>query len=176
MRIYAVAAMVLLTLLGATEATPIPKDLRPDFSSMQFQLGTWNCMVDSSRRPRPFAQTATTTISPDGYWLVTRTITPPVPWNPIEIANTDYVTYDRTTSRWIDMSMDDYGAYDVSASPGWSGNTLVWTEQVYQKLHGLTSSHQRTLTKVNDTKTAVSQVFTEASGKRVTVRTVCTKV
>lgn len=171
-----VLVVTLATLLGAVEATPIPRDRKPDFSALKFQVGTWNCMVDSSRRPRPFAMTATTTISPDGYWLITKTITDKVPWNAITIVDTDYITYDRTTSRWIDMSMDDYGAYDVSASPGWSGNRIVWTELVYQKLHGLTSTHQRTLTKVSDTKTVLYQAFGEASGKPVTVRTTCTKV
>jgi hypothetical protein len=170
-----VLVLALATLLGAVEATPIPRDRKPDFTALNFQVGTWTCMVDSSRRPRPFAMTATTTISPDGYWLVTKTITGKVPWNPIAIANTDYITYDRTTSRWIDISMDDYGAYDVSASAGWSGNSIVWTELVYQRLHGLTSTHQRTLTKVNDTKTVLDQVFTEISGKRITVKTTCSK-
>ncbi len=170
-----VFALAFLALLGI-EATPIPRDLRPDFSGMLFQVGSWNCVVDSSRRPQPFATTATTAISSDGYWMVTRTVTGKVPWNPIAITNTEYVTYDRTTSRWIDMSMDDYGAYDVSASPGWTANTLVWTELVYQKLHGLTSSHFRTLTKVSDRKTIVDQSFAEASGKAVTVTTTCTKV
>lgn len=170
-----VLGLALVTLLGV-EATPIPRDLKPDFSAMSFQVGTWDCMVDSSRRPRPFATTATTAISPDGYWLVTKTITGKVPWNPIRIANTDYVTYDRTTSRWLDISMDDFGAYDVSASPGWTGNALVWTELVYQKLHGLTSSHRRTVTKLSDTKTVVDQSFAEASGKHVSVKTACTKV
>jgi hypothetical protein len=165
-----------LTLLGAVEASPIPRDRKPDFSALNFQVGTWNCAVDSSRRPRPFATTVTTTISPDGYWLITTTITGKVPWNPIAIANKDYVTYDRTTSRWIDISMDDHGAYDISASPGWTGNKMVWTELVYQRLHGLASTHQRTLTKVSDAKTMLYQAFAEASGKRVTVKTTCTKV
>jgi hypothetical protein len=169
-----VVGLALLTLLGV-EATPIPRDRKPDFSAVAFQVGTWKCMVDSSRRPRPFATTATASISPDGYWLVTKTITGNVPWNPITITNTEYVTYDRTTSRWLDISMDDFGAYDVSASPGWNRNTLVWTELVYHKLHGLTSSHLRTLTRVSDTKTIVDQSFAEASGKRVTVKTTCTK-
>lgn len=171
-----VLLLAALALLGATEATPIPLDPRPDFSSMQYQVGNWNCMVDSSRRPRPFQQSATTSMSPDGYWLVTLTVTPPVPWNAATVTNTDYVTYDPTTSQWIDISMDDHGAYDGSTSAGWTGNSIVWTEKMYQKLHGLTSAHQRTFTKVNDTKTVVQQVFAEASGKRVTVTTTCTKV
>jgi hypothetical protein len=172
---FIVSALGLLVLLGV-EATPIPRDLTPDFSSMRFQVGNWKCVVESSRRPRPFTTTATTEISPDGYWLVTRTVTGKVPWNPITITNTEYVTYDRTTSRWIDMSMDDYGAYDVSASPGWTGNLLVWNELVYQKLHGLTSTHRRTLTRVSDTKTTMDQSFAEASGKAVSVKTTCTKM
>lgn len=162
-----------LTIMIAS--TPIPRDPKPNFASLQFLVGSWDCSVASSRRPRPFAQHATTSISPDGYWLVTRTITDKVPWNPITITNTDYITYDATTQRWIDMSMDDYGAYDVSASPGWSANAIAWNEIAYPKLHGAATNDPRVMTKLNDTQTETDTSFTEASGQRVTIKTTCTK-
>ena len=162
-------------LLGVVEGTPIPRDPKPDFSAMSFLVGTWNCSVDSARRPRPFPTTVTTSMSPDGHWLVTRTVTPPVPWNPITITATDYITYDATRRQWIDMLMDDYGAYDMSASPGWSGNTMMWTEIAYPKLHGAAMNHPRTLTKVSDTRTVSEQPFNEASGRLISVKTTCAK-
>ncbi len=157
------------------EATPIPRDPRPDFSAMHFLIGSWNCQVASSRRPQTFAQHSTTTISPDGYWMVTRTITDKVPWNPITITNTDYITYDKTRDRWIDMSMDDYGAYDVSSSPGWTGSSMTWTEIAYPKLHGAATNDPRIVTKRTDSQTETNTSFTESAGPRVTVKTTCTK-
>jgi hypothetical protein len=157
------------------EHTPIPRDPKPNFVAMQFLLGSWDCEVASSRRPRPFAQHATTAISPDGYWMITRTITDKVPWNPITITNTEYVTYDPTTQRWIDMGMDDYGAYDVSASPGWSGEGITWTEIAYPKLHGAATNDPRVLKKISDTQTETDTSFTEGAGQRVSIKTTCTK-
>jgi hypothetical protein len=170
---------ILLSLLLAdgarVEATPIPRDQKPNFSSMQFLLGSWECSVKSARRPRPFATHETISISADGYWLVTRTVTDPVPWNNIRITNIEYMTYDTTTQRWIDMGMDDHGAYDVSASPGWSGDAMRFDEIAYPKFHGVASNEPRVLRKVNDSKTEEETALVETNGGRVEVTTTCTK-
>lgn len=179
--IAALAAGLLLAFGGAAtiaqtvnvEKTPIPRDRKPDFSTMNFLVGTWSCSVLSSRRPKPFHTTAATSLSADGYWLITKTVTESVPWNPITITNDERVTYDPTTSRWIDLNTDDYGAYDVSTSPGWNGSTIEWTEAVYPRLHGAATLHPRTMTKFSDTRTQMVQRFEEASGKVVTVTTDC---
>lgn len=162
-------------LAALVEATPIPRDLKPDFTNFRFLMGQWTCMVDSARRPRPFKQVLSTSVSGDGYWMVTKTITEPVPWNPITITAMDYLTYDPTTTRWIDITMDDYGLYDLSASPGWNGNAVVWTEIAYPQLHGAKINHARTFTKINDGKTVLDTSFDEASGKHVGVVTTCEK-
>jgi hypothetical protein len=157
------------------EHTPIPRDPKPNFSSMTFLMGKWSCEVASSRRPRPFATHVVTGMSPDGYWMITRTITDKVPWNPITITNTDYVTYDPTTARWIDLGMDDYGAYDVSSSPGWAGTTMLWSEIAYPKLHGAATNNPKLFVKISGAKTESDTSFSEALGHRVTVKTTCTR-
>lgn len=157
------------------ETTPIPRDRRPAFSSLRFLNGTWNCSIMSSRRPAPFRATQTTRISPDGYWMVTRTVTEKVPWNPITIVSEDHLTYDATRSRWIDISMDDYGLYDLSTSPGLSGNSIVWTEVAYPQLHSAAVLYPRTMAKLSDRKTVTTAHFKERSGHVVTVTTTCTK-
>jgi hypothetical protein len=171
----AVALLVLVATapVYAVEGTPIPRDPRPNFAAFQFLVGSWTCMVDSSRRPHPFATTVTTSIDPNGYWMTTKTITGKVPWNPIEITNIDSITYDPTRMIWLDIGMDDYGAYDVSSSTGWNNASIVWNEVAYPKLHGVATQTPRTMTKVNDDKTITSQSFSEASGHHVTVTTTC---
>ena len=170
---------ILLSLLLANvpsiEKSPIPRDPRPDFSSMQFLVGTWDCSIASARRPRPFAAHQMTHFSPDGYWLITRTITDPVPWNPIRITNDEYVTYDKTTHRWIDMGMDDFGAYDVSASPGFRSDAMTWTEIAYPKFHGVRANEPRIFRKLSDTETEQETALVETNGHRVEVTTTCNK-
>ena len=39
------------------EGTPAPMVAKPDFSTMKFLIGTWNCVDLSSRRPGPFNTT-----------------------------------------------------------------------------------------------------------------------
>ena len=170
---------ILLSLLLAdgapVEATPIPRDLKPNFTSMQYLVGTWDCSVASARRSRPFSTHETTWMSRDGYWLITKTITDPVPWNNIRITNTEYVTYDPTTKRWIDMGMDDFGAYDVSASPGWSGDAITWTEIAYPKFHGVKENAPRVVTRTSDHQKTETTALIETSGQRIQVTTTCTK-
>ncbi len=158
-----------------TESTPIPRDRKPDFSSMHFLTGRWTCSVMSSRRPTAFRTRSTTSISPDGYWMVTRTVTESVPWNPITIVNNEYVTFDSSTSRWVDISMDNYGAYDLSTSPGWNKNKIVWTDLAYPQSHATAVNDPRKLMKINDRKSFTAASFKEPSGYLVTVKTTCTK-
>lgn len=177
-RLTCVLVAILGLALGAAprvEHTAIPRDPKPNFASMNVFLGAWSCEVASSRRPRPFATHVVTSISPDGYWMVTRTITDKVPWNPITITNTDYVTYDATRGLWIDLSLDNYGAYDVSSSPGWSGSAMLWTEIAYPKLHGAATNNPRLVTKRSDARIESDTSFSESSGQHVSVKTTCSK-
>lgn len=157
------------------QSTPVPTPPKPDFSSMQFLAGTWECSIKSSRRPSAYRTTSTATMSPDGYWMVTRTTTHKASWISQEIANEDRLTYDASTKRWVDMSMGEDGTYDFSTSPGWNGNTIVWTDVAYSKTNNTATNNPTTMTKVSNTKTTSTSSFTEPSGRLVNVTTTCTK-
>jgi hypothetical protein len=107
--------------------------------------------------------------------MLTRTVTDKVPWNPITITRDDRITYDPTTLRWVDLGSDDYGLYDVSTSPGWNGNAIVWTDVLYPKLHALVTNNPTTITKLGARETVARMSFTEPSGQIITVTTHCTK-
>ncbi len=157
------------------EVSPIPRDKRPNFSAMLFMVGTWNCSVDSSRRPRPFSARSVTSISPDGYWMLTTTTTPAVPWNPISIVAHDSVTFDPTRSIWIDMTMDNYGIYGVSTSKGEVNGALIWEDQMFPTSHS-TAVHLPRMVQQTDERTMVStQRFREPSGQTFRVITTCKK-
>jgi len=74
-----VAALALLLGFAASPAvstaqpapapTPVPMQ-KPDFSSMMFLTGTWNCTQTLRGKTRP--DTSTTSIGMDGMWMVTQ--------------------------------------------------------------------------------------------------------
>lgn len=172
-----VSAIVLAVSLASpsapsVERSPIPRDHRPDFTPLRSMIGAWDCSVLSSRRPHAFPMHAVTSLSSDGYWLVTTATTPSVPWNRITIKSSDYVTYDFTRARWIDITMDDYGLYGFSTSH----DARTWNDTEYPTSHATARHLPRTLTISNDRTYSTIASFEEPNGQRFTVRTTCKKV
>ena len=157
------------------ETTPIPKPAKPDFSSMQFMVGTWSCSTKSARRPAPYLATTTYTLDSTGYWLIGKTESKPIPWVPSPSAGTDWITYDADTGRWIDVSVSDYGGYDLASSKGWKGNVMVWHDLAAAPGKDVKSSTDATTTKVSATKMTAVSTFTTVKGKAVGVKSICTK-
>ena len=156
------------------EATPIPTPPKPDFSTMKFELGAWTCKTKSSRRPNAYVTTLTTTIDPDGYFMITKSYTAATAWAPGAHA-TDMVTYDADAHRWADINTGDYGAYDVTTSPGWSGKTIVWTDALFKPGMFAIAETPMVTTKDSDTKTTSHSTFQEKGGRWISVDQVCTK-
>jgi hypothetical protein len=52
------------------EATPVPAPKNPDFSSMQYLLGSWNCTSKSSRRPSASTGTTVNSLDSTGFWMI----------------------------------------------------------------------------------------------------------
>ena len=65
MRIYRAFIAVAVLFAAATpayapaqvESTPIPAPTKPNFSSVQFMIGSWTCSTKSARRPAPYVTT-----------------------------------------------------------------------------------------------------------------------
>ncbi|MBV8171316.1 MAG: hypothetical protein JO219_05220 [Candidatus Eremiobacteraeota bacterium] len=156
------------------ESTPIPQSPKPDFSTMKFMLGTWQCSSRSSRRPTPFKTTTVTTLDSTGYWMVVNSTSPKVSWAPA-IVSVDRITYDGTFKRWADVYTDDNGGYDVSYSPGWKGGTITWTDALFTPGPDIVSTSPTVTTKVSDSKTTSHSTFKEKSGRTVSFDVACTK-
>ena len=177
LRSSGILAIVFLALgsigLAQVESTPVPLSRKPDFS--MFMTGTYTCSVRSSRRPGAYQVTNTASVAGNGYWLVTRTVVHKASWIPTSFAGEDRITYDPSTSHWVDFTYNDLGGYNVSTSPGWHGNTIVWTDALISKSNNTASSAPRTMTRVSATKTTSTNSFKEPGGRVITVKTTCTK-
>ncbi len=159
---------VVPALAASPAPTPVPRAM-PDFSSMRFLMGTWNCHSMVRGRPRP--DTSTTTMTLDGEYMVTHDVAPPFDRFRNRAVNTDtYVTYNPINHMWVSLSVDNFGGYGVGMSPGWRGNTLTTTIKMAQD--GTTGSD--TLTKVSDRQTSDVSTTTN-SGHMTRVHTMCTK-
>jgi hypothetical protein len=163
-----VAAPVISTAQPAPAPTMVPMS-KPDFSSMMFMTGKWDCtqMLRGSQRP----DTSTTTIAPNGVWMITQDVAPPFDkYRTVPINTTSYMTYDPSIKQWVTVGWDDTGGYLLSSSPGWQGNTMTITTK---NLDG--SSVSDVVTKVSETETTDNQTTTDAQGKATTVAIHCTK-
>lgn len=158
------------------ESTPIPAQMKPNFSSMDFLIGTWTCHTKSSRRPAAYVTEVTYALDPTGYWLVETSTTAKASWIPSALKTTDRITYDSDAKRWVDVLTGDQGAYGLSFSKGWSGDSMVWHDVSFAAGPDIASQTDTTNTKVNATKMVSSSAFTETkTGRKVTVTGTCTK-
>lgn len=155
----------------AQTATPVP-DLKPDLSPQMYLVGTWTCHSKNPDRPGDRVETDTWRLSLDGRYLQEHTESPSFdPMRSRTIVEENYVTYDPVVKKWVFISVDNFGGYGVSTSPGYTGNTIVWTDTVSSGGNPLGSA---TITKNGDTKTTF--VYTSPSPKGPTKITgTCTK-
>jgi hypothetical protein len=115
-------------------------------------------------------------MDPTGFWMITKTSTKPASYFPYASQMTDWTTYDRDTSRWVDVSTGSFGAYGVSTSPGWSGDTITWTDALFKPTSDVMAETPTVVTKVSASKWTSPYTFQERSDKQwVTVNTACTK-
>jgi hypothetical protein len=150
---------LLLALLGVTPApTPVP-NAKPNFTSMMFMTGTWECHQMLRGKDRP--DTSVTTIGGDGAYMVTQDTAPPFDkYRTFSVKSTSYLTYDPTIKKWVAVGIDSTGGYFLASSPGWNGNTMSSTSK------GLDGSvFADTLTKVSETETIDRATATDPKGK-----------
>jgi hypothetical protein len=183
-RIYRVslaAAMLLAAVLPSiaraqVESTPIPAPTKPNFSSMNFMIGTWTCSTKSARRPAAYVTTVTYAKDPTGYWIDETSTTNTSSWIAQKLTVWDKITYDNDTKRWADVSYGDGGAYGLSFSSGWNGEKMSWHDVSFAAGPDISAQTDNVITKVSNTKTTTASSFTETkTGRHVAVTGICTK-
>jgi hypothetical protein len=172
----ALAVVIPSYALAQVESTPIPAPNKPNFSSMQFLIGTWTCSTKSARRPAAYVTTSTYTMDPTGYWIEETSTTNPASWISKKLTVWDKITYDNDTHRWVDVLYGDGGTYGLSFSSGWNGNKMSWHDVARAPGPDISSQTDNVNTKVSNTKMTSASSFTETkTGRKVGVAGVCTK-
>lgn len=136
----------------------------PDLSALAYVRGTWTCHSMLRGKDRP--NTSTGTAALNGRWIVAHDVAPPFDAYRAGTIHTDtYYTYDSAKKTYVAVSIDDFGGYGMATSPGWKGNTIVWTDRSAPD----GSVTVRTIAKVNERAYNVRLSGTDARGKAVTV-------
>jgi hypothetical protein len=162
------AAPAVSTAQPAPAPTMVPI-AKPDFSSMMFLTGTWNCSQMLRGKTRP--DSSTTTVGMNGMWMVTQDVAPPFDqYRTVAVNSTTYTGYDTTLKQWVSIGADDGGGYGIQSSPGWQGNMITWTGK---GLDGTTFTD--VITKDSDTKTTDQNTVTDPQGKVSKTTITCMK-
>jgi hypothetical protein len=179
-----VCALSLLVALGGAgafaatpkvEGTPVPIQPKPDFSTMKFLIGTWECSDLSSRRPGPFSTTEVYSMDSTGYWIIREITVHKASWIPREFHSETKYTWDAMAKRWVRIVTSDQGNYSVATAPMPIGNKKIYTFVVQSKAPDIASYAPEVYTKVSDTKKTMTTSFTETNGRVVNVKETCTK-
>jgi hypothetical protein len=157
------------------EGTPPPTQPKPNFSSMAFLIGTWECTDMSSRRPRPFNTTEVYSMDPTGYWILRESTVHKASWIPREFRSEAKYTWDSYAKRWVRITTGDQGGYAVATAPMPMGSTKTYTTIIQAKTPDIASYAPEVFTKISDTKKTMTTSFTETSGRVVNVKETCTK-
>lgn len=152
----------------AAAPTPVPVP-HPDFSAMNFLLGTWTCAQPLRGKTR--SETDVYTMSSDGMWIVDTATSPPFDqYRSIPQNGTTYMTYDPTIKQWVTVYYDNLGGYGIESTSGWQGSAAAWNGK---GLDGSTVSD--VITKVSDTETSDANTATDPQGKVTNVTITCKK-
>jgi hypothetical protein len=152
----------------AAAPTPVPIP-HPDFSSMNFLLGSWSCTQPLRGKMRP--ETDVYSMGMDNMWMVDQSTAPPFDqYRTVAQNGMGYISYDPTVKQWVSTGVDSLGGYGTQSSSGWQGNTITWSGK---GLDG--STFVDVITKTGDTQTTDNSTSTDPQGKVSKVTITCTK-
>jgi hypothetical protein len=149
-----VAALCATGMASAQQATPVP-DVKPDFSSFQFMLGTWNCKTLKNDMGRGAGRTETDvySMSLDGHYIKNKSTSKAFDAARTRTLDSEgWMSWDKAKKHWYSFGISNFGGFGMSTTPGWVGNKIVWTD-VYATdggTLGVTYTTKVSATKITD--------------------------
>jgi hypothetical protein len=157
------------------EGTPAPIPPKPNWSSMNFLIGTWTCTDLSSRRPGPFTTTQVYTMDPSGYWMMREDTIHTASWIKTEVHTHYKYTWDTYAHRWVRIGTGDFGGYSVATAPMPVGKMKTYTFVIQAKSPDVSWYAPEVYTVVGTTKKMMTTSFRENGGRVVNVKETCIK-
>jgi Protein of unknown function (DUF1579) len=165
------AGVLAATLCFAVAASKADTATPAENAGMSPFLGTWTCISNvSAMGPNMPAHTETDTMtfesSLGGAWLHQRYVGK-------AFMGESYFHYDKATSSWVSVGVDNMGGYGTSRSSGMSGNTMVF-EGPYN-YGGKMSTSRDTVTVMDKNKLRHVGSYKDGDTWKQTDDTTCTR-
>ncbi len=153
MKTTLVAAAALLLVVSASLAQSPPKPA-PEMANLKYFAGTWSCSGESPAGPFGPAHKTQSTLSLksdlDGFWYDGMMTEMKTASNTHPVRGKIHLGYDATAKQSVQLWVDNFGSWATEMSPGWQGDTLVWTGD--QMVMGEKATARDTLVKKSDTE------------------------
>jgi uncharacterized protein DUF1579 len=125
-----VSAAVLLVAASAALAEEAPKP-PAELSQIKYFAGHWTCSGNAPASPFGPAHKSEATASAKwdlgGFWLAGPYAEKKTASNPTPVSGMSHMTYDPKAKQFVMIWMDNFGTWATETSPGWQGDTSVWT-------------------------------------------------
>lgn len=148
-----VSAAALLLVASAALAQSSPKPA-PEMSQLKYFAGSWTCSGNAPAGPLgPAHQTKTSMMLKsdlDGFWYDGTVMEMKTASNTHPLKGMLHFGYDATAKQFVQVWVDNFGSWSAEMSPGWQGDTLVWTGD--QTIMGEKGTARDTLVKKSATE------------------------
>ncbi len=155
MKAILVSAAVLLLAASSALAEEAPKP-PAELSQLKFFAGSWTCSGNapaSAFGPAHKSEaTATARWDLGGFWQSGTYAEKKTASNPTPIKGMFHITYDPKGKQFTMIWLDAFGTWATETSPGWQGDTSVWTGD--QTIMGEKTGSRDTFIKKSDTEYA----------------------
>ena len=146
------SAAVFLLVASSALAQQAPKPA-PEMSQVKYFGGSWTCSGDAPASPfGPAHKTKTSLMLKsdlDGFWYDGTLTEMKTASNTQPVKGMVHIGYDATGKQYVMLWVDNFGSWATEMSPGWQGDTMVWTGD--QMVMGEKATARDTYVKKSDT-------------------------
>jgi hypothetical protein len=130
MKTTVASAAVLLLVASSALAQQAPKPAA-ELSQVKYFAGSWTCSGDAPASPfGPAHKTKTSMMLKsdlDGFWIDGTVTEMKTASNTQPVKGMIHLGYDATGKQYALVWVDNFGSWATEMSPGWQGDTQVWT-------------------------------------------------
>lgn len=147
------AGLLIVSSLALAQEAPKPA---PELSQLKYFAGTWTCSGNAPDSPFGPAHKTESTVTGKwdlgGFWLTGTVAEKKTESNKQPVKGMFHTAYDAKGKQFAMIWVDNFGTWATEMSPGWQGDTSVWTGD--QMLMGEKVSARDTFVKKSDTEYA----------------------
>ena len=146
---------------------------QPNLAPFSFLVGTWSCNESETDRGGNLPSKTTWTTSRGGFWLKGATNYGKAA--PYADEGESRITYDEDANLWIYEDWRENGGFNLYTTPGFAGDTAVWTNHSFLPTKNVRAISTYTMKKHGDAEYAGTFKETDADGTVVTFQDRCKK-